>query len=107
MTVLTQRGQFMLRMAIEYLPDSQANRAVRYLLIAYGRSGKAVLTSSFRGLDHLLETLSLAGISLEKDEERSLIMDDGSDQHNVLVASKVELRTSQFAVLGLMPDQRG
>jgi len=93
----------MLRMAIEYLPGSQANRSIRYLLIAYGRSGKAVLTSPFRGLDHLLETLRLARISLEKDEERSLIRDDGSEQHSVLVVSKVELCDSQFAALGLRP----
>jgi hypothetical protein len=90
-------------MAIEYLPDLQGNSAVRYLLIAYGRSGNAVLTSPFRGLDHLLETLSLAGISLERDEERSLIRDDGSEQHSVLMASKVELHDSQFAALGLRP----
>lgn len=93
----------MLRMAIEYLPESEGNRAVRYLLIAYGRSGKAVFTSPFRGLDHLLETLKLAGISLEKDEERSLIRDDGAEQHSVLIASNIELCDSQFEVLGLMP----
>jgi hypothetical protein len=93
----------MLRMAIEYLPEPQRNTAVRYLLIAYGRSGKTVLTSPFHGLDQLLETLTLAGISLEKDEERSLIRDDGSEQHYVLVASNVELRDSQFEVLGLLP----
>ena len=93
----------MLRMAIEYFPDSERNKAVRYLLIAYGQSGKAVLTSSFRGLDHLLETLRLAGVSLEKDEERSLMRDDGSEQHSVLVASKVELCDSQFETLGLIP----
>jgi len=88
-------------MAIEYLPASQGNSPVRYLLIAYGQSGKAVLTAPFRGLDHLLQTLSLAGISLEKDEERSLIRDDGSEQHSVLIASKVELHDSQFTALGL------
>ena len=92
----------MLRMAIEYLPESQGNRGVRYSLTAYGRSGKAVLTSPFRDLDHLLETLSLAGISLEKDVERSLMRDDGSEQHSVLVAN-VDLCDSQFAVLGLEP----
>jgi hypothetical protein len=90
-------------MAIEYLPESRRDTAVRYLLIAYGRSGKAVLTSPFHGLDQLLETLTLAGVSLEKDEERSLIRDDGSEQHSVLIASNVELRDSQFEVLGLMP----
>jgi hypothetical protein len=94
-----------LRMAIEYLPESQRNRAVRYLLIAYGRSGKTVLTSPFRDLDDLLETLRLAGISLEKDAERSLIGDDGSEQHSVLVAG-VELCDSQFAVLGLKPVEK-
>jgi hypothetical protein len=56
-------------MAIEFLPESQGNRSVRYLPIAYSRSGKAVLASPFRGLDHLLENLNLAGISLEKEEE--------------------------------------
>ncbi len=98
-----KRGQVVLRMAIEYLPESQRNTAVRYLLIAYGRSGKAVSTSPFHGLDQLLETLTLAGISLEKDEERSLIRDDGSEQHSVLIASNVELRDSQCEVLGLLP----
>ena len=93
----------MLKMAIEYLPESQGNGAVRYLLIAYGQSGKAVLTAPFRGLDHLLQTLSLAGVSLEKDEERSLIRDDRSDQHSVLMASRVELHDSQFRALGLRP----
>jgi hypothetical protein len=101
--VLAQRGQAVLRMAIEYLPESQGNRAVRYLLIAYGQSGKAVLVSRFRGLDHLLQTLSLAGISLEKNEERSLIRDDGSEQHSILIAANVELHDSQFAALGLRP----
>jgi hypothetical protein len=92
-----------LRMAIEYLPESQRNSAVRYLLIAYGRLGKAVLTSPFRDLNHLLEALSLAGISLEKDEERSLIRDDGFEEHCVSIISNVELCDSQFAVLGLKP----
>jgi len=93
----------MLRMAIEYLPEWEGNSAVRYLLMAYGRSGKTVLTSPFRGLGLLLETLSLAGISLEKEEDRSLIRDDASEQHSVLIASRIELRDSQFEVLGLMP----
>ena len=95
----------MLRMAIEYLAESQGNRGDRYLLIAYGRRGKAVLTSPFRGLDHLLEALCLAGISLGKEEERSLIRDDGSEQHSVLLASHAELCDSQLAILGLIPAE--
>jgi hypothetical protein len=95
----------MLRIAIEYFPKPPGDMGVRYLLIAYGQSGKAVLTAPFQGLDHLLDTLRLGGVVLEKDEERSLIRDDGSEYHSVLVASKVELCASQFQALGLMPAE--
>ena len=92
-----------LRIAIEHLPDWPRDAAVRYLLIAYGESGKAVLTSPFTTLDQLLTCLRSAGISLEREEEESLLRDDGAEQHSVLVASKVEVQATQFSALGLMP----
>jgi hypothetical protein len=93
----------MLKIAIEHFPEPRRKTA-RYLLIAYGRSGKAVLTSRFSTLDHLLGVLRLAGLTLEEDEERSLIRDDESEDHSILVVSNGELHDSQIFLLGLMPS---
>ena len=98
-----QNTSAVLRIAIEYLPEQQRDADVRYLLIVYGQSGKAVSTAPFSTLDHLLAALRLAGVSLEKDEERSLIRDDGSEQHSILVASKVRLDEAQCSALGRIP----
>lgn len=93
-----------LRMAIEHLPESEP--CARYLLIAYGRTGETLLTSAYASLEDLLESLRAAGISLEREEEESMRRDDGSAQHYVLVASKVELQSSHCFALGLRaPDQ--
>lgn len=91
----------MLRMAIEYLPKSELS--ARYLLIAYGRTGKAELTAAYSSLDDLLEALRTAGISLQSEEEESLVRDDNSEQHYVLVTSKVELHDSHCLALRLQP----
>jgi len=89
----------MLRMAIKYSPESQAG--VRYLLMAYDRTGKTLSTAPFASLAELLEAFQTAGIFLERDEEESIIRDDASEQHYILVASKVVLRSSHCVALGL------
>jgi hypothetical protein len=92
----------MLKIAIEHFPEPRRETA-RYSLIAYGRSGKAVLTSRFSTLGDLLGVLRLAGVTLEEDEEGSLIRDDKSEDHSILVVSNGELHDSQIFLLGLMP----
>lgn len=69
--------------------------------IAYGRTGKTLLTSAYASLEDLLVSLRAAGISLEREEEESMRRDDDSAQHYVLVASKVELHSSHCLTLGL------
>ena len=89
----------MLRMAIEYLPESEPS--ARYLLIAYGRTGVTEFTAAYSSLEHLLEALRAAGISLQSEEEESLVRDDNSEQHYVLATSKVELHDSHCFALHL------
>lgn len=89
----------MLRMAIEYLPESEPG--ARYLLIAYGHKGKTERTAAYTSLKELLGALRAAGISLQREEEDSLLRDDESEQHYVLVTSKVELHDSHCFALHL------
>ena len=89
----------MFRMAIEYLPESKPG--ARYLLIAFGRKGKTELSAAYTSLQELLEALRAAGISLQSEEEDSLVRDDDWEQHYVLVTSKVELHDSHCFALRL------
>lgn len=92
-----------LRMAIEYFPESYPNPPGRYLLLAYGQTGKTLFQSSFQSMEDLFRALRIAGISLEKEEEELVIRDRNIEEHYVLVADKVELNDSQIATLGLVP----
>jgi len=95
----------MLRMAIEYLPESEP--AARYLLIAYGQTGETHLTAAFASLRDLLEALRAAGISLEREEKESMVRDEDVEQHYVLMARKVELDSSHCLALGLRASEQG
>lgn len=68
-------------MAIEYFPKSYLNAPSRYLLIAYGKSGKALFQSRYQSLEDLLEALRAAGISIEKEEEELIIRDRDIEEH--------------------------
>jgi hypothetical protein len=92
-----------LRMAVEFTPWSRGKEAPPYRLLAYGENGKVVLASTFNELDELFEALRLAGISLQRDEEKSLIRDEAYEQPYVLIPSNVELHESQFSILRLIP----
>ena len=93
----------MLRMAIEYFPTRYRNAPARYLLIAYGQTGKAVSQWPYQSLEDLLEALGAAGISLEKEEEAFMIRNQDVEYHYVLVADKVWLSDSQILAPGLKP----
>lgn len=90
-------------MAVEFTPWSREEGAPPYRLLAYGENGKVVLASNFNELDELFDALRLAGISLQRDEEKALIRDEADEQPCVLVPSNVELHESQFSMLGLIP----
>lgn len=93
----------MLRMAIEYFPESYPNATCRYLLIAYGQTGKALFQSPYQSMEDLLGALRTAGISLEKEEEELVIRDRNIQEHYVLVADKAHLSDAQISTLRLKP----
>jgi Ni,Fe-hydrogenase III small subunit/NADH:ubiquinone oxidoreductase subunit 2 (subunit N) len=92
-----------LRIAIQYLPESEARGPFRHLLIVYGQTGKALLELPYMSVEELLAALRAAGISLPKEEEEFVLRNKDQQEHYVLAAGEVALTDSQLFTLGLNP----